>query len=161
VEGVEESLEGGAQTVIDSVASDAAAFPWFAAIMGFLIIGGITWSLVEVIKVTAVSRLKRKPPKTATERTVMGRITKQFPWYPLVIWSVSIFGGAALGVFAGVMHDQLLWWRGLLLGAFAGALNGVAMKVLRTVGDKASDLLLGWLKRRIGNGNGNGDKDDK
>jgi len=155
---LKEAAEEGVQATVQGFTEDAAEFPWFVAIMAFLVIGGIMWSLVEVIKVTAVSKLKRKPHKDASESTVIGLITKKFGWYPIVIWSVSILGGAALGFFVGTMSD-LLWWRGALIGALAGVLNSLAMKVLKGIGDKASDFFLGWIKKKLSNG-GKNEADD-
>jgi len=149
---MQETAEAAAQSVLDSVAADAAAFPIFEAIIAWLVATFVMWSVVEVMKATAIAKLKRSPPKTATERTVLKRISKQFPWYPVLIWGVSLVGGAAIGVGVGALGALGMGY-GAAFGALA-VLNGLWMKALRKIGDKASDLLLGWLKRRVGNGNG-------
>ncbi len=152
---MKEAVETAAQGVIDGVAADAAAFPWVAAIICVLVVGPVIWGIVEAVKATGVSKLKRKPPKDAGEQTVVGKITKVWPWYPVLIWAISVIGGAALGFGVGAIDgfgdgDLGLW--GIAFGASAGVTNSIAMKLLRSLGDKASDLLLGWAKRRLNGG---------
>lgn len=142
-----------------AIAEDVAAFPWLAAVICVLVVGPVIWGIVEAVKATGISRLKRKPPKSAGEQTVVGKITKLWPWYPVLIWTISTVGGAALGFGVGAIDgfgdgDLGLW--GLAFGALAGVTNSIAMKVLRGIGDKASDMLLGWAKRRL-----NGTKTDE
>jgi len=140
-----------------AISEDVAAFPWLAAVICVLVVGPVIWGIVEAVKATGVSKLKRKPPKGSGEQTVVGKITKVWPWYPVLIWAISVVGGAGLGFGVGAIDGfgvgELGFW-GVAFGALAGVTNSIAMKLLRGIGDKASDLLLGWAKRRLGGSKG-------
>lgn len=151
---MKEAAEEAAQTVLDSVAADAAAFPWFAAIMLYVILIPILWSVVEVMKDTALGGLKQKPKKGSGEKTVLGKITKRYRWYPAAVWGLTLGGGGGLGALAGSFVEALTWWLGMFIGMVAGATNGVGMKFLRGFGDRCSNFLFGWIKRRLGGGKG-------
>lgn len=155
MEGVKQTAEGAAQTVLDGMAADAAAWPWVQMAICIVVAAGIAWAAVEMLKVTGLSKLKRKPPKGSGETTVVGALAKQWAGWPFLIFSVSLVLGALVGLFIGSL-GSLGWGYGLAFGAGAGALNSLAMRLLRKIGDKMSDLLLGWAKRKI---NGNGGED--
>jgi len=142
---MKEAAEDAAQTVLDGVAADAAAFPWLAALICVLIVAPAIWSFVEAIKAIGLSKLKRKPPKDAGERTVIGRITKIWPWYPIAVWSISLIGGGAagfgIGAIDGFEDGELGFW-GIAFGAGAGVANSVIV-------DKLWSWLWGMVKRRL------------
>lgn len=142
------AAEDTAQGVLDKIGEDAAAFPWFDAILEWLIVCAIMWLLVEAIKAYFKARLPRQPRKGASERTVVQAISKKHPAYLLIIWGVSVFGGAAIGLLWAL--GDLAWWYAMVIGAFSGVTNAIGMKLLRGLGDKSSDFLLGWLKRWLG-----------
>lgn len=153
-----EMAESGAQTVVDSIAADAAAFPWFMVLIALLVAAAMVWFTVEMAKATAISKLKRRPKKGASETTVIGVIAKQFHWYPLVIWLINLGFGSGSGMGVAAIDDlgggNLGWW-GVPSGVLGGLLSKVLAQYLRKASDKASDVLLGRLKRLLG---GNGGK---
>jgi hypothetical protein len=151
MEGVTEAAEGAAQTVLDN----AAAWPWVEMVICIVVAAVVAWAAVEMLKVTGLSGLKRKPPKNAGETTVVGALAKQWRGWPALLWSVSMVLGAGVGLFVGSLGDLGMGY-GAAFGTASGLANSLAMKLLRKLGDKASDLLLGWAKRRLGNGNGEG-----
>jgi hypothetical protein len=152
---MKEAAEEAAQTILDGVAADAAAFPLFMALVALFTAVAMVWFTVEMAKATAIGGLKRKPPKDASEETIVGKITKQFRWYPLVIWLINLsFGfGSGMGVAAidslADAGGSLGWW-GAPSGVLGGLLSKVIAQYLRRFSDAASDLLLGRLKRFIG-----------
>jgi hypothetical protein len=161
MESVQDAAEGAAQTVIDSVAADAAAFPIFMAAVALLVAAAVVWFTVEMAKATAISKLKRPPAKKASEQTVMRVLARQFHWYPLIIWLINLgFGsGSGIGVAAidGFGDGDLGWW-GIPAGLLGGLLSKVLAQYLKKFSDAASDMLLGKLKRFAGRllGGGNG-----
>ena len=152
--------ESGVRTVVDSFAADAAAFPWFMVLVALLTAVAMVWFTVEMAKATQISKLKRPPPKTASEQTVMRALARQFHWYPLVIWLINLgFGfGSGMGV-AGIdsLGDGNLGWWGAPSGTLGGLLSKAIAQYMKKFSDKASDVLLGRLKRLLG---GNGGKTD-
>jgi hypothetical protein len=152
MEGVQEAAEGAAQTVLDSVAADAAAFPWVTALICVLTVAPAIWSFVEAIKAIGLSKLKRKPPKDAGERTVVGKITKNWPWYPVLVWVISLVGGGAgglgIGAIDGFEEGELGFW-GIVFGAAAGIGNSV---IVDKFWSWLWGLVKGFVSRRLGNG---------
>lgn len=163
-----EMAESGAQTVVDSIAADAAAFPWFMALIALLTAVAVVWFIVEMAKATAIGKLKRPPRKDASEQTVLRVISRQLHWYPLVLLLINFgFGfGSGMGIAGidslGAEGGTLGWW-GAPSGILGGLLSKAIAQYLKKFSDAASDLLLGRLKRFIGRmfgGGGGGDKTD-
>lgn len=163
MEGAEEAVNGAAGEavggVIETIGQDAAAFPWFASILGYFVICGIMWVTVEGYKAWKKAQIN-KMPKNSTETFVNRKITKSDKYYLVKVWAISLFGGAVLGLGAGLIAKKLGWDWGIMLGMFSGLTNSLGMKVFRSFGDKVKDLLFGWLKRRFG-GNGGEEKPEK
>lgn len=153
MEGMKEATEGAAQTVLDSVAADAAAFPIFMGLVALVVAAVVVWFTVEMAKVTAVSKLKRKPKKGSSDETFVGVIAKQFHWYPLAIWLINlVFGsgsGIGVGAIDGFEEGNLGWW-GIPFGLVGGLLSKVLAQYCKKFSDAASELFLGRLKRLIG-----------
>jgi hypothetical protein len=135
-----------------AIEADVEAFPWVAALICVLAVSPIVWGFVEALKTTGISKLKRKPKKDASERTIIGKIVKIWPWYPIAVWAISAGGGACLGLGVGAIDgfgdgDLGLW--GLAFGALAGVLNSVIV-------EKGYGLAFGWLKKKLNGGKGAG-----
>ncbi len=134
-----------------AIAGDVAAFPWLAAVICVLVVSPVIHGIVEALKTTGISKLKRKPSKGASEQTIVGKITKLWPWYPIVVVLISVFGGALLGLGVGAIDhfmggDLGLW--GIPFGAVAGVANSVIVR-------HGWAWVWGMLKKRLG-GKGEG-----
>lgn len=157
MEGLKESAEGAAQTVVNSFAADAAAFPAFVGLIVLFVAMVFVWSAAEMLKDTLFAKLKRKPPKGAGEVTIYRKIAKQFAWYPFALWMVCLAGGSGVGMIGSAIDGfgpgDLGWW-GPLFGVVGGLLSKAFAKFGQKYSDRLGAALFGRLKRLLGGGGG-------